>query len=395
VPTRAQGYTRREPVLDEGTTRFVGLDVHAETVAVAVADGAGGEPRSLGTIPNTPEAVRTLVRKLGPAGRLRVCYEAGPCGYGLHRQLTGLGAACTVVAPSLVPTKPGDKVKTDRRDALKLARLHRAGELTAVWVPDAAHEALRDLTRAREDAVAELRRARQRLRAFLLRQGLRPPAGVKPWTVRHRDWLGRLRPEQAAHRAVLAEALTALDQAAARLGRLEDAIAELAAGSPHAPLLGALQCLRGVGLVTAAALVAELGDVRRFGHPRQVMAYAGLVPGERSSGGRQRRGGVTKTGNAHVRRVVVEAAGHYRHPPRVGTALRRRQAGQPAAAVAVAWKAQGRLHKRFRRLVGRGKLRQEAVVAVARELLGFAWAIAQAAAAEDPARGAAPAPAAA
>jgi transposase len=325
--------------------------------------------------------VSKLVRKLGPAGRLRVCYEAGSCGYVLHRQLAGLGVACAVVAPSLVPSKPGDKVKTDRRDALKLARLHRAGELTAVWVPDDAHEALRDLTRARGAAVAELHRCRQRLGKFLLRQGLRPPAGVKPWTLRHRDWLGRLRPAQAAHRVVLEEALHALDQAAARLGRLEDVVREVAASGPHAALLGALQTLRGVGLVTAATLVAELGDVRRFATPRQAMAYAGLVPGERSSGGRTRRGGITKTGNAHVRRVVVEAAWHYRHPPGVGAALRRRQAGQPPAAVELAWRAQGRLHKRFRRLVGRGKLKQEAVVAVARELLGFVWAIAQEAAA--------------
>jgi transposase len=363
--------------MNEGTTRVVGLDVHAATIAAAVAEGDGGEVRSLGTIPNTATAVAKLLRKLGPAATLRVCYEAGPCGYVLHRQLTELGIACVVVAPSLVPTKPGDKVKTDRRDALKLARLHRSGDLTAVWVPDAAHEALRDLTRAREDALEEVQRARQRLRCFLLRQGLHPPAGVKPGTVRHRDWLAHLTLEQPAHGIVLAESLTALDQATARLTRLEEAIAEQAQASPLAPLLGALQCARGVATVTAATLVAELGDLTRFASPRQLMAYAGLVPGEHSSGGRIRRGGITKTGNAHVRRVVVEAAWHYRHPPRVGTTLRRRQAGQPAAVIETAWKAQGRLHKRFRRLLGRGKLKQEAVVAVARELLGFLWAIAR------------------
>jgi len=363
--------------MGEGTMRFVGLDVHAETIAVAVAEGDGGEVRSLGTIPNTAEAVAALLRRQGPAGRLRVCYEAGPCGYVLSRQLAELGIECVVVAPSLVPTKPGDKVKTDRRDALKLARLHRGGDLTAVWVPDAAHEALRDLTRARETALGEVQRGRARLRSFLLRLGLRPPAGVRPGTVRHRDWLAQLKPGQPAHRAVLAEALTALDQATARLTRLEDAIAEQAQTSPMAPLLGALQTLRGVAAVTAATVVAELGDLTRFASPRQLMAYAGLVPGEHSSGGRTRRGGITKTGNAHVRRVVVEAAWHYRHPPRVGATLRRRQAGQPAAAVAIAWTAQGRLHQRFRRLLGRGKLKQEAVVAVARELLGFLWAIAR------------------
>jgi transposase len=377
--------------MDEGTTRFVGLDVHAESIAAAAAEAGGGEVRSLGTVPNTPEAVAKLLRKLGPPERLRVCYEAGPCGYVLHRQLTELGVACVVAAPSLVPTRPGDKVKTDRRDALKLARAHRAGDLTAVWVPDAEHEALRDLTRAREDALEDLHRARQRLRCFLLRQGLRPPEGVKPWTLRHRDWLAQLAPAAAAHRVVLAEALTALDQAAARLGRLEDAIAEQLTSSPLAPLLGALQTLRGVALVTAATLVAELGDVARFASPRQLMAYAGLVPGEHSSGGRSRRGGITKTGNAHMRRVIVEAAWHYRHPPRVGTTLRRRQVGQPAAVTETAWKAQRRLHKRFGRLLGRGKLKQEAVVAVARELLGFVWAVAR----EVGAGAAVPAPAAA
>jgi transposase len=222
-----------------------------------------------------------------------------------------------------------------------------------------------------------VQRARARLRGFLLRQGLHPPTGVKAGTVRYRDWLARLQLDQPAHRVVLAESLTALDQATARLGRLEEAIAEQATASPLAPLLGALQCLRGVATVTAATLVAELGDLTRFDSPRQLMAYAGLVPGEHSSGGRTRRGGITKTGNSHVRRVVVEAAWHYRHPPRVATTLRRRQAGQPAAVIDIAWKAQQRLHKRFRRLVGRGKLKQEAVVAVARELLGFLWAIAQ------------------
>ena len=357
---------------------FVGLDVHKETIAVAVADGRGGEPRARATIPNAPEAVGKLLRALGPAARLRVCYEAGPCGYGLHRQLTGLGVACAVVAPSLVPTKPGDRVKTDRRDALKLARLHRAGELTAVWVPDEAHEALRDLTRARAAAVAEVHRCRQRLGKFLLRLGLRPPAGVAPWTVRHRDWLDGLRLPQPAQHLVLTEALHGLDQAAARLDRLEAAVAEAAQAGPHAPLVGALQSLRGVGPVTAATLVAELGDLRRFATARQLMAYAGLVPSEHSSGGRTRRGGITKTGNAHVRRVLVEAAWHYRHPPRIGRDLRRRQRGQPAAAVEAAWAAQGRLNRRYWRLVGRGKLTQEAAVAVARELVGFVWAVARA-----------------
>lgn len=365
--------------MGEGTT-FVGLDVHQDTIAVAVAAGAGGEPRSLGIIPNTPASVGKLIRTLGALPTLRCCYEAGPCGYVLHRQLTELGADCVVVAPSLVPTKPGDKVKTDRRDAAKLARLHRGGDLTAVWVPDEDHEALRDLTRARADARDDRQRARQRLGKFLLRHGVRPPDGVKPWTVRHRTWLSGLRLARPAQQAVLREALHAIDEAGGRLDRLEDELVEVAQTGPRAALLTGLQCLRGVGLVTAATLVAELGDVARFDHPRQLMAYAGLVPSEQSSGGRQRRGGITKTGNAHVRHVAVEAAWHYRHPPRVGGGLKRRQAGHPTAVTELAWKAQVRLHKRFGRLLGRGKLAQQAVVAVARELLGFVWALARAAA---------------
>jgi transposase len=361
----------------EGIT-FVGLDVHKDDIAVAIARAGGGAPESRGTIPNRPEAVRTLVRRLGAAATMRCCYEAGPCGYGLQRQLTGLGVVCDVVAPGLVPVKPGERIKTDRRDALKLARLYRSGELTPVWVPDVAHEALRDLTRARGDARADQQRARNRLGKFLLRLDLRPPEGVRPWTARHDRWLDGLRLAEPAQRTVLREYRAAVEEAAARVARLEDEIAEVAQTGPHAALLGALQTLRGVGLVTAATLVAELGDLRRFDHPSQLMAYVGLVPSEHSSGGRQRRGAITKTGNSHVRHVLVEAAGLYRHAPSLRGALRRRQLGQSAEVRRIAWSAQERLHKRWRRLLGRGKLKQQAVVAVARELVGFLWAIARA-----------------
>jgi len=361
----------------KGTT-YVGLDVHKETIAVAVAEGEGGEVRSLGLIPNRPEALRRLVGRLGPAKDLVCAYEAGPCGYTVYRFLTRLGVRCVVVAPSLIPTKPGDRVKTDRRDAAKLARLLRSGELTPVWVPDEEHEALRDLTRAREDARVDLLRARHRLSKFLLRLGLVPPAGVKPWGAKHRQWLQGLQLGRASQQVVLREYLLAVEQTQERLRRLEAELAEAARTSRHAAVIGALQALRGVGLVTAVTLVAELGDLQRFRTPREVMAYAGLVPREASSGPRQHRGAITKTGNAHVRHVIVEAAWHYRHAPGVWGALRQRQVGQPEAIKAIAWRAQDRLHRRYRRLLGRGKARQQAAVAVARELLGFVWAVAHA-----------------
>lgn len=357
-------------------TMYVGLDVHQETIAVAVAE-PGGEVRSAGVIPNQPAAVAKLLRRWPARERLQVCYEAGPCGYVLYRQLTELGVACTVVAPSLVPTRAGDRVKTDRRDALKLARLHRAGELGGVWVPGVEHEALRDLTRAREAAVGDRHRARQRVRTFLVRQGVRPPGDVQRWTKRYRDWLATVRLGTAAQQVVLAEAIQTLDQADARLHRLEAAVTEAMASGPHAAVMAAFQTVRGVGPVTAATLIAELGDPRRFATPRQLMAYTGLVPSEHSSGTRQRRGGITKTGNTHLRRVLVEAAWHYRHPPAVGMTLRRRQREQPAAVVDRAWETQVRLHRRYCRLRGRGKAKPTVVVAVARELLGFLWAIAQ------------------
>jgi transposase len=363
--------------MDQDST-YVGLDVHKETIAVAVAEGRGGEVRSLGLMPNTPEAMRTLIRRLGPAKRLLCAYEAGPCGYVLYRHLTRVGARCVVVAPSLIPTKPGDRVKTDRRDATKLARLLRSGELTPIWVPDEEHEALRDLTRGREDARVDLLRARHRLSKFLLRLGVVPPAGGKPWGVKHRQWLQGLHLTRASQQSVLREYLLAVDQVQERLRRMEAELVEAARTSRHAALIAALQALRGVGVVTAVTLVAELGDLQRFRTPRELMAYAGLVPRESSSGLRQHRGAITKTGNAHVRHVMVEAAWHYRHAPGVWGALRQRQVGQPEHIKAIAWQAQDRLHRRYRRLLGRGKARQQVVVALARELLGFAWAMAHA-----------------
>jgi transposase len=367
--------------------RFVGLDVHAATIAVAVAEPTG-EVREMGVIPNEPEAVRKLTKRLGPTEPLRVCYEAGPCGYTLYWQLTRLGIACVVVAPTLVPVKPGDRVKTDRRDAKKLARSFRSGDLTPVWVPDAAHEALRDLVRAREAAKKDQRRARHRLQKFLLRHGHRPPAGTKAWTEPYRRWLGTVRFEAPAQEATQMDYMAEVEHARERLIRLERALDEAIAATPAAmrAVIEALQALRGVAKLAAATIVAEVGQLSRFERPRQLMGYSGAVASEASSGPRVRRGGITKTGNAHLRRIVVEAAWSYRHRPGIGPTLRQRQAGQPDAIKAIAWKAQQRLHGRYRRLVARGKVPQQVVTAVARELLGFIWAIGVAVEGEQPDR---------
>jgi transposase len=361
------------------TVRCVGLDVHAATIAVAIAE-PHGEVRSLGVIPHTAEAVRRLVRQVGPPATLRCCYEAGPTGYGLYWQLTALGVHCDVVAPTLVPVKAGDRIKTDRRDAEKLARCYRAGDLTPVWVPDAAHEALRDLVRAREAAKKDQLRARHRLGKFLLRQGRQRPTTLKqPWTAGHLAWIRGLQFEQAAQQTVLIEYLHEVEHVAARLTRLDAAITDAVLQMPPAmaALVRALQALRGVATVTAVTVVAEVGDLTRFPNPRHLMAYAGVVPTERSSGTSRWQGGITKTGNAHLRRVIGEAAWAYRYGPAVRAPLRARQADLDPAVVAIAWKAQHRLHHRYRQMTTRGKPHNQVVTAVGRELLGFMWAIAR------------------
>jgi transposase len=357
--------------------RFVGLDVHAETIAVAVAE-ADGEVRSLGIIPNRAESVRRLIGKLGPRESLRVCYEAGPTGYVLFWQLSELGVACEVVAPTLVPVKTGDRVKTDRRDAEKLARCYRAGDLTAVWVPDAAHEALRDLVRARLAAKRDQLRARHRLSKFLLRHGRRPPEEVGAWTLKHLDWVrSKVHFEEAAQNATLLDYLHEVEHMAARITRLEQAIDAVLPALPATmrAVIDGLQSLRGVAKASAVTLIAELGQLSRFAHPRQLMGYAGIVSREHSSGERIRRGAISKAGNAHLRRIVVEAAWSYRHRPAVGSTLAVRQKNAPATVTALSWKAQHRLHARYVRLIGRGKSKQQTVTAVGRELLGFIWAI--------------------
>jgi transposase len=360
--------------------RFVGLDVHAETIAVAVAE-AGGEIRSLGVIPNRLESVRKMIGKLAPVGTLKCCYEAGPTGYVLYWQLTQMGVACEVIAPSLIPTKAGDRVKTDRRDAEKLARCYRAGDLTAVWVPDAAHEALRDLVRAREAAKKDQLRHRHRLGKFLLRHGKRPTDVGQAWTQKYLNWIRvHVQFGQTALDATLAHYLEEVNHITERIAKLEQAIDEaVAQATPEIrAVIEALQALRGVAQTTAATVVCELGTLSRFPTPRQLMGYSGLVSREHSSGNRVHRGPITKAGNAHLRRVLVEAAWTYRHRPNVQGRVLRRQKSLALSedAKRIAWTAQQRLHKRFTAMAARGKNNNVIVTALARELLGFMWAIA-------------------
>lgn len=356
-------------------SQYVGCDVHKETITVAVAPSGRDAARVVATIPNRPEAVRTLMDQLGPSDTLEVSYEAGPCGYALQRQLTRLGITCVVIAPSLIPKRAGDRVKTDRRDAIQLAELLRGGYLTAIWVPDETDEALRDLVRARHATRQDVTRIRHRISSLLLRLGVRPAERVTNWTLKHRTWLAGLVLPETAQQTVLRESLGALAEAEDRLGRLEAAIETTIRASRHAELAAAYQALRGVDLVTAATLVVEIGDPSRFERPQELMSYLGVIPSESSSGGKRQQGGITKAGNARARHVLIEAAHHARHTPAVSKALATRQQGVDPVIIASSGKAQRRLHRRYWHLVNRGKLPTVAVTAVARELAGVIWAI--------------------
>lgn len=357
--------------------RFIGLDDSKDSIEVAVAEaGQRGEVRRYGSIRNTPEALRKLVRRLGRPKTLSFVYEAGPNGYGIYRELQALGASCVVVAPTQTPRRAGRRIKTDPRDAATLARLHRAGELSAVWVPDEPTEAMRDLTRAREDAKYAETRARQRLSCFLLRRG-RNYSGKTRWGRTHVRWIRRQKFSHPAQQFCLEEYLEAVEEAGRRVAQFDEQIRQLTEGWSRAPVVKALTAHRGVSLLTAATTVAELGDLTRFERARELMGFVGLVPSLDSSGQRHRSGAITKTGNAHVRRCLAEAAWAYRHPARRTPELQRRLEGQSQQIRAIAWKGQVRLCGRFRRLRARRKHHNKVVTAIARELVGFLWATAR------------------
>jgi transposase len=364
--------------MGEYTEAFIGIDAAKARNAVAVAEGGrGGEVRYLGEVDASEQGMRRVVARIAAKyDRVHFCYEAGPTGYGLHRLITGLGHACTVVAPSLIPKKPGDRVKTNRRDAVALARLLRAGELTPVWVPDEGHEAIRDLVRARAAAVETLRVHKQQVAAFMLKHGRHFPRKT-PWGARYMRWLQEQQFAHPAHQIVLQEAVEAVRLAKERVLRLEGLIEEFLPTWSLAPVVNALQALRGVSLIVAVTFVAEIGDLRRFENPRRLMAYLGLVPSERSTGDAVRRGGITKAGNGRVRHLLVESAWTYRHPPRVGAKKLAQLERVPPKVREIAWKAQSRLTARYRALAARGKKLTVVCTAIARELAGFMWSVAR------------------
>lgn len=355
---------------------FVGMDVHKESIDITLAE-VGGEVRRWGQIGGDRAAVDKALRKLESLGRpLHFVYEAGPCGFWIQRLLSARGHACWVVSPSLIPRKSGDRVKTDRRDSEKIARMARAGELDPIYVPAEIDEAIRDLVRTRDDAIIAQRRARQQLKALLLRNEIRY-AGKSSWTAAHRQWIARLKLPQPAQQIAFEEYVEAVEGASTRVARLTRAIEHSAEGWRFAPVVAWLQALRGIQFVHAVTLISELGDLSRFTEPRQLMAYLGLVPCENSSGERRAQGAITKSGNRFARRALIEAAWAYQHPARVTPIIARRQAALPKAARDIAWRAQLRLCARFRKLCARRLNKNKVVVAIARELSGFVWAIAR------------------
>jgi transposase len=357
---------------------FIGLDVHNDSIAVSLAASDSAEVRRYGIIGGAHDDVLRLIKKLQaahPGVTLQCCYEAGPRGYPLCRFLRQHGCECLIVAPSKVPRQPGDRVKTDRRDADQLARLLRAGELTGIYVPDPQDEAVRDLIRARYQVQKQQHRARQQLKMFLLRQNIRY-AGTKPWTQKHLNFLATVKLPFAEQQFVFQELVNVITEAGHRLARYETEIASVVAGWRWQPVVQALMSLRGVALLTGATLVAELGDLHRFASAPQLMSYLGLCPSEHTSGATRQQGGITKLGNGIARKAMIEAAWNNSRAPRVSRTVLARQAGLPQAVVAVAWAAQVRLHQRYQHLTGVGKKKSPvAAAALGRELAGFVWAI--------------------
>jgi transposase len=357
---------------------YIGLDVHNDSIAVSLAPGDFSEVRRYGMIGGSHDDVLKLVKKLQtahPRTTLKFCYEAGPHGFPLCRFLQGHGQECIMVCPSKVPRKPGDRVKTDRRDADQLARLFRAGELTAIHIPDARDESVRDFLRARFQAGRHQHRARQQLKMFLLRHNFRY-GGKSSWTAAHLRYLAKIKMPFGEQQFVFQEMLNVITEAGQRLERYDAQLESIVTGWRWEPVVRALMSFRGMGLLNAATLVAELGDLHRFKHPSQLMGYLGLVPSEETTGDDRRQGGITKMGNTFARRALVEAAWHYREPARIGPPLQKRQEGLPKAVTDTAWKAQLRLHARYKYLTGIGRKKsQVAVTAIARELSGFIWAI--------------------
>jgi len=370
--------TIREATEEARYPAYIGLDVHKETIVVAVARAGREAPESRSEIANKPKTVAKLVERLNQEFEgevLLFCYEAGPCGYGLYRQLLGLGHDCQVVAPSLIPKKPGDRIKTDRRDARKLAQALRSGDLTAVWVPDEEQEAMRDLTRARSDMKSQERKARQQLNAFLLRHGQPWPSNRTRWTKTHYNWLESIKFAHDWQQVVLQEYIDAVKAASQRVADITAQMERVLPQWSMAPVVDSLVALRGIDKLAAMVLLAELGDISRFDSPKQLMAFLGLVPSEHSSGGRRRQGAITKTGNSHARRMLVESAWSYRFQARQTMHLKRKAKNASDEAKAIAWKAQKRLCGRYRTLLQAGKNTKQTTVAIARELAGFIWDI--------------------
>ncbi len=365
--------------MDKGIKAYVGLDVHKDTIALGVAEAGRAPARVIGTLSHDVNKLLKTLDKLGGPEQVHVVYEAGPTGFGLQRALAARGYTCEVIAPSLVPKRASDRIKTDRRDCLRLAECSRAGDLRAVWVPDPEDEAMRDLARAREDAVNSRTQARHQLKAFLLRHDVRYGAGKTSWSKSFYRWLGTLNFGAPSAQVAFTEYCLAVQATEQRVERLTTALAASTQGWRFEPVVAALRALRGIDTVSAIGLIAEIGDLRRFDHPRKLMGYLGLVPSEHSSGERVARGSITKTGNAHARRLLTEAAWNYRFKARIGRQAQQRQQELPEPIRAMAWKAQLRLSRRFAALDARGVQRNKVCVAIARELTGFVWAIGMAA----------------